>query len=66
MRDGFAEHMDKLIVLAVLASFALSAVRGSNYSQHVVDWALGALGVLIVQKAGSSFRRPPDPPGAVV
>jgi hypothetical protein len=54
--NWFHENSDKLIVLAILAAFGYSAAHGAQYSQHVVDWTLGALGVLIVQRAAKALN----------
>jgi hypothetical protein len=55
---------DKLIIVGVMLVFGWSAIHGAAFSQHVVDWALGALGVLIVQKTREHFRTPPDAPAS--
>ena len=59
MSDWFDHNSDKLIILAILIAFSYSAIHGGQYAQHVVDWALGALGVLIVQKVQASLNPPP-------
>lgn len=56
----FEENSDKLIVLFVLLAFGYSAAHGGTYAQHVVDWVLGALGVLIVQAAKAHTPNPPN------
>jgi len=54
MFDYLKENTDKFLVIGVLAAFGYSAAHGGQYSQHVVDWALGGLGVLIVQRSAKS------------
>ncbi len=48
------DNTDKIIVVCILGAFGYSAAHGAQFSQHVVDWALGGLGVLIVQRAAKS------------
>jgi hypothetical protein len=54
--DFLQDLANKLIVLAVFGVAWWSASHGSSYGQHVIDWALGALGVLIVQRAAASVK----------
>jgi hypothetical protein len=64
MREWFKDNSDKLMMLAILGAFAFPAVfggadhAGSQYAQHVTDWALGGLGVLIVQRVAQSLKPP--------
>ena len=60
--DWLKYSTDKFIIVLILCLFGWSAVHGAQYSQHVVDWALGALGVLIIQRAQKDMGGPTNPP----